>query len=213
MTEKIHLLIADDHAVLRDSLMALMETKPDIQVVGQAANGAEAIEKTKSLSPDVVLLDLVMPHMDGLKAITEIHKFSPSTRILVLTSFSEDDKVFTAIREGALGYLLKDATAEELLGAIRAVYRGESSLAPVIARKVLQEFSQPKPAADTEDALTERELDVLKCLAQGHSNQQIASQLSLSERTVHSHVSSILHKLHVRNRTQAALYAKQKKLD
>jgi two-component system, NarL family, response regulator LiaR len=213
MTEKIHLLIADDHAVLRDSLIALMETKPDIQVVGQAANGIEAVEKTKALAPDVVLLDLVMPQMDGLRAITEIHKNNPSTRILVLTSFSEDDKVFTAIREGALGYLLKDATAEELLAAIRAVHRGESSLAPVIARKVLQEFSQPKPTADAEVSMTERELEVLKCLAQGHTNQQIAKSLSLSERTVHSHVSSILHKLHVRNRTQAALYAKQKKLD
>jgi len=207
MTETIRVLITDDHLVVRKGLAALLATKEDIEVIGEAANGKEAIEQVKELSPDVILMDLVMPEMDGVQAIKQIVAEFPDTKILVMTSFATDDMVFPAIKSGALGYLLKDSTPEELVGAIHQVYKGEPSLHPKIARKVLMEISNPTVNTPSEDPLTERELGVLKSIAKGMSNQEIALALSISETTVRTHVSRILSKLHLASRTQAALYA------
>jgi len=207
MTETIRVLITDDHLVVRKGLTALLATKKDIEVIGEAENGKEAIERVKELSPDVILMDLVMPEMDGVQAIKQIVAEFPDAKILVMTSFATDDMVFPAIKSGALGYLLKDSTPEELTSAIQQVYRGEPSLHPKIARKVLMEISNPTVNTPSEDPLTERELGVLKSIAKGMSNQEIGLALSISETTVRTHVSRILSKLHLASRTQAALYA------
>lgn len=203
----IRILIADDHAVVREGLRALIEAKPDMELVGEAEDGVEAVLMARSLKPDVILLDLLMPRMDGIQAIGEIRQENPHARILILTSFAADDKVFPAIKAGALGYLLKDSSSQALIQAIREVYRGESSLHPTIARKLIREILRPSTAAPAENLLTEREVGVLKLIAGGLSNQEIAETLVISERTVSSHVSNILEKLHLANRTQAALYA------
>jgi NarL family two-component system response regulator LiaR len=205
--EKIRILIADDHAVVREGLRLLISSEPGMEVVGQAADGVEAVLGALTLQPDVILLDLVMPRKDGIEAINEIIQENPKARILVLTSFAEDDKVFPAIKSGALGYLLKDSSPQELLQAIRDTYHGESSLHPTVARKLIRELNQPSDLPPAEEPLTEREVEVLKWVAQGLPNQAIAEKLALSERTVRSHVSNILGKLHLANRTQAALYA------
>lgn len=208
MTEEdIRILIADDHAVVRRGLRALIDTEPGMVLLDEAADGVEAIMKVRALHPDVILLDMVMPRQDGLEVIKQINAERLPVRILVLTSFAEDEKVFPAIKAGALGYILKDSSPQQLLQAIRDVYRGESSLHPTIARKVILELNQTPVQPLTEDPLTERELDVLKLVAQGFTNVQIADSLYLSERTVRTHVSHILEKLHLANRTQAALYA------
>ena len=205
----ITVLVVDDHIIVRKGIRALLATEPDIEVIGEATNGREAITQTEALGPDVILMDLVMPELDGIEAIKHITDNNPQVRIVVLTSFATDEKVFPAIKAGALGYLLKDSAPEELIQAIRQVYQGESSLHPTIARKLLQEISRPpqpqKPP--TTEPLTERELSVLKLIAQGLSNQDIADQLVISEATVRTHVSNILSKLHLASRTQAALYA------
>ncbi|HUI73114.1 MAG TPA: response regulator transcription factor [Spirochaetia bacterium] len=207
MKKSIRLLIVDDHSIVRKGIKALLATENDMQVIGEAENGAEAVDKAASLKPDVVLMDLVMPEMDGIEATRRITTDLPGTKILVLTSFAADDKVFPAVKAGALGYLLKDSTPDQLLEAIRQVHKGEPSLEPSIARKVLQELSHPGQGKQTTEPLTERELDVLRLIAQGMSNKEIATKIFVAEWTVRSHVSNILGKLHLASRTQAALYA------
>jgi len=204
----INVLIVDDHPVVRKGLSALLNAKAaGIAVVGEATNGNEAISRTKELNPDVILMDLMMPEMDGVEAIKRIMADIPDAKILVMTSFATDDMVFPAIKSGALGYLLKDSEPDELISAIRHVHQGEPSLHPKIARKVLMEISNPVTKTTSEDPLTDRELDVLKSIASGKSNQEIGMALSISETTVRTHVSRILAKLHLASRTQAALYA------
>ena len=207
MTSSIRVLVADDHAIVRKGIRALLATEPDIEVVGEAENGREAVTEVERLRPDVILMDLVMPEMDGIEAIRRITARQSEARILVLTSFAADDKVFPAIKAGALGYLLKDSGPEELVQAIHQVSRGESSLHPTIARKLLQELSRPSEGPPTPEPLTEREVEVLRLVAKGRNNREIADQLVISEATVRTHVSNILSKLHLASRTQAALYA------
>jgi NarL family two-component system response regulator LiaR len=207
MSDLIRVLIVDDHLVVRKGIEALLETEPDIVVVGEASDGSEAVQGAAQFQPDVILMDLVMPQMDGIMAIERILSEHPGIRILVLTSFAADDKVFPAIRAGALGYIMKDSGAAELVGAIRQVQRGEPSLPPLIARRVLHELSHPAAQRPTADPLTEREVEVLRLLAQGSTNKEIAEPLGISEATVRKHVSSILSKLHLASRTQAALFA------
>lgn len=203
----IRVLIADDHAIVRKGIRALLATEPGLTVVGEAENGHEAVSQAKATDPDVILMDIVMPGMDGLEATRHILAQQPEARILVLTSFAGDDKVFPAIRAGALGYLLKDSGPGELTLAIQQVYRGESSLHPSVARKVLHQLAYPPDTATGRDILTEREKEVLQLLAQGQSNREIAQELCISEATVRTHVSRILAKLNLCSRTQAALYA------
>jgi two-component system, NarL family, response regulator LiaR len=207
MSAPIRVLIVDDHLVVRTGIRALLSPEPDIVVVGEACDGVEALAEALRLEPDVILMDLVMPQMDGIVAIERILSNQPSARILVLTSFEADDKIFPAIRAGALGYTLKDFGPAELVRAIERVYRGESSLHPAIARKVLQELAQPPKRPPTVEPLTEREVAVLRLIAHGQSNQEIAGALGIGEGTVRVHVSNILSKLHLASRTQAALYA------
>ncbi len=203
----IRILIADDHPIVRKGLAALMEEQADIQVVGEAADGREAVERARASKPDVILLDLMMPGQDGLSAIGEIKRDRPDAQILVLTSYFEDDQVFPAIKAGALGYLLKDSSPQELLRAIRESARGQSALHPAIALKVIRELNHPSGLPPTTDPLTARELEVLTLLGQGMSNADIAARLTISERTVGTHISNILGKLHLASRTQAALFA------
>lgn len=212
MKEPIRILIVDDHDIVRVGLAALIATEPGMVLVGEAEDGVEAVLKARALRPDVILMDLAMPRKDGIEAIHEIKAENPDARILVITSFAEDEKVFPAIKAGAHGYLLKDSSPTELVQAIHDVHRGESSLDPAIARKLLRELNRPVAPVISEEPLTEREIEVIKLLAQGLSNGEIAQQLIIAERTVRSHVSSILAKLHVANRTQAALYAVQQGL-
>ena len=180
---------------------------PDIEVISQAADGVQAVECVKREKPDVVLLDMVMPNQDGLTTIPKIKEIAPSTRILVVTGFAENDMVYQAIKAGALGYILKDATRDQLLQAIRDVAQGRASLQPSIAVKLIQEINHPSESTYTADPLTRRELDTIRLIARGLSNQEIATELVVNERTIAKYVSSILDKLHLANRTQAALYA------
>jgi NarL family two-component system response regulator LiaR len=212
VSNPIRVFIAEDHAIVRKGIRALLTLEPDMEVVGEASNGREAVRGIESTQPDIVLMDLVMPEMDGIEAIQLVMVRQPQARILVLTSFATDDKVFPAIKAGALGYLLKDSEPREVLDAIRQVYRGESSLHPRIARKLMQELSRPPDRPPTPDPLTERELEVLGLVAQGKSNREIADDLMIVEGTVRVHVSSILSKLHLASRTQATLYALRKGL-
>ena len=203
----IRVFVAEDHAIVRKGIRALLTLEPGIEVVGEASNGQEAVYGIDRSRPDVILMDLVMPEMDGIEAIRQVMARQPEARILVLTSFATDDKVFPAIKAGALGYLLKDSEPREVAEAIRQVHRGESSLHPRIARKLMQELARPPEQPPTTDPLTEREIEVLRLVAQGKSNRDIAEELTITEGTVRVHVSSILGKLHLASRTQATLYA------
>jgi NarL family two-component system response regulator LiaR len=205
--QPIRVLVADDHAIVREGLRALIDTEPGIELIAEAQDGEEAVRLARAVRPDVILLDLVMPRLDGLAAIPRLKEDNPDVNILVLTSFAEDDKVFPAIKAGALGYLLKDTLPRDLLQAIRDVHQGESSLHPTIARKLVAELHQPTSQPPAGEALTEREVQVLGLVAQGLANQEIADRLFIAERTVRKHVSNILGKLHLANRTQATLYA------
>jgi NarL family two-component system response regulator LiaR len=207
MEEKIRVLVVDDQTVVREGLVAILSYNPEIEVVGQAEDGLQALAMVKEKKPDVILLDLVMPREDGLAAIPKLKNAMPEARILVVTSFAENDRVFQAIKAGALGYVLKDATRDQLFQAIRDVAQGQAFLHPSIAMKVIQEINHPKEILYTANPLTPRELETLRLIARGLSNQEIASTLFVHERTVAKYVSSILDKLHLANRTQAALYA------
>ena len=204
----IRLLVVDDHPVVRQGLRTFLETRPDFEVVGEAGDGAAAVALAAQLQPGVILMDLVMPGVDGLEAINRIRAANPEARILVLTSFASADQVLPALRAGAAGYLLKDAAPAEVEAAIRAVHRGEGSLDPAVTATVLAEVASPTPAADAGFAsLTPREREVLGLLGRGLTNAAIARELFVAEKTVKTHVSSVLAKLRLADRTQAALYA------
>jgi DNA-binding NarL/FixJ family response regulator len=213
MPETIRILVADDHPVVRDGLVAMLGTQPDFEVVAEAASGLEAVEKAASYQPDVLLLDLEMPGMDGVQALQNLHERYPGMRALVFTAFDTDERILAALQAGAQGYLLKGAPRDELFRAIRVVSEGGSLLQPVVASKLLQHMSAQGEGRSTEpDALTERETQVLGLLAQGKTNREIAESLVISERTVKFHVSSILKKLGANNRTEAVSIAAQKGL-
>ncbi len=206
----IRLFQADDHAIVRAGMQALIMSEPDMQLIGEAADGVEAVQKIAELQPDVVLLDLQMPRKGGLEAIPEIKRVAPDSKILVVTSFGDDDHLFAAVKAGAQGYLLKDSSPDAILNAIRDVAAGRGALSADVALRVIQEMGKEpkvKPADPTNDPLTSRELEILRLVAQGLTNQEIAEKFVVSERTVRTHVSNILGKLHLANRTQAALYA------
>lgn len=203
----IRIFIADDHAIVRKGVRSLLSLEEDMEVVGEATNGREAVRGVGELNPDVILMDLLMPEVDGIQAIQQIIAKQPSAKVLVLTSFDTDDKIFPAIKMGALGYLLKDSDPSELATAIRQVNAGQCSLHPVIARKVLQELNLSPKQPTSAQSLTEREVEVLRMVARGKSNRQIAEELFISPGTVRTHLSSILGKLHLASRTQATLYA------
>lgn len=205
MNETIRVLIADDHTVVRKGLRTLLLTEPGLEVVGEAVDGVEADALYRTLLPDVLLLDLQMPRRGGLEVITELKQDFPEVHILVLTSSSDEEAVLTAVQSGALGYLMKDSTPEELVEAIHAVHNGRPFLQPSVAFKFMQALKRPSTAL--EEPLTGREHEILRHVAHGLSNQEIADRLTISERTVRTHISHILDKLDLENRTQAALYA------
>ena len=209
--ERVTILVADDHPVVRQGLRTFLATQEDLDVVGEAATCTEAAERAAELRPDVVLLDLVMPGGDGIEAARKIRAASPASKVIVLTSYPDDATVLPALEAGAAGYLLKDVEPQELADGVRRVHRGESLLHPAVAPRVIREAVGPGTAS-TREALTPRELDVLRLLARGLPNKLIARELGIAERTVKTHVSSILAKLGVTDRTQAALYAVRERL-
>lgn len=206
----IQVLIVDDHAVVRQGIRFLLSQHPDIVVVGEGCDGVQAVTLTADLLPDVVLLDLLMPNMDGVTAVREIKRITPSTQIIVLTSYYEDDQIFGVIKAGALSYLLKDTDPHDLVAAVRAAAHGESILHPMVAARVLREMRQQ--SASPLQELTPRELEVLTRIARGRSNAEIAIDLGIGVQTIKTHVSNILSKLHLADRTQAAIYALQQRL-
>jgi DNA-binding NarL/FixJ family response regulator len=199
----IRILIADDHQVVRQGLRMFLGLDPELEIVGEATNGQEALQMAKELTPDVVLMDLLMPVMDGITAIGHIRREVPDTEVLALTSVLEDASVTGAVRAGAIGYLLKDTQADELCRAIKAAAEGQVQLSPQAAARLMREVRAP----ESPETLTDREVDVLRLLAQGYANKEIARSLGIGEKTVKTHVSNILAKLSVQSRTQAALYA------
>jgi len=206
-SETIHVLVVDDHAIIRKGVRAVLDLVPDIDLVGEAENGIQAIKIEQELTPDVILMDLMMPEMDGIACIKQIKNQRPNARILVLTNFAGEEMIFPAIKAGAMGYHLKDSSPEALIDAIRQVNHGVASLHPSIAKKVLDEFYNSEKQQSPDESLTQREVEVLRLIAQGLENKEIAEQLVISEATVRTHVSNILGKLHLASRTQAALYA------
>jgi two-component system, NarL family, response regulator LiaR len=206
--DRVRVMIVDDHAVVREGLKNYLGALPGFEVVGEAANGAEAVQAAKKLKPQVILMDLVMPVMDGIEATRALREAQPDVKVIVLTSFADDDKLFPALKAGAAAYLLKDVGPKELADAVSAAARGETRLHPEVSRRLVAGIAgATADGRKPEDQLTGREMDVLRCLAQGRSNKEIGAQLFISEKTVKSHVGSILDKLGLADRTQAALYA------
>lgn len=201
----IHILIADDHPVVRDGLVAVLNTQSDFEVVSEASNGQEAVEQATTLQPDILLLDLEMPELDGVTTLQQLKQQGSSVRAIVFTAFDTDERILKAVQAGAQGYLLKGTPREELFQAIRVVHAGGSLLQPIVASKLLRQVSQPTLAQV--DTLTPREMDVLQCLADGKQNKEIAAELKITQRTVKFHVSSILSKLGAGNRTEAVTMA------
>jgi DNA-binding NarL/FixJ family response regulator len=215
--ERIKVLIADDHRVVREGLAAILKNKENIDVVGEAQDGQEAVEKARALLPDVVLMDVSMPRMGGVEATRIIKREFPHMGIVALTMYEEQQYIFDLVRAGATGYLLKDTDSSQIVTAIRSIYRGESLIHPSVASKILAEFSllaqkKGKKPSWVEHDLTEREITVLRLVADGKTNKEIANNLDLSEKTVKNHVRNIFHKLHVYDRTQAAILAIRKGL-
>jgi DNA-binding NarL/FixJ family response regulator len=210
MPETIHILVADDHPVVRDGLVAVLSTQPDLEVVGEASTGLDAVQMYARLKPDVVLLDLEMPEMDGVAALAKVREFDPEARVIIFTAFDTDERILEAVRAGAAGYLLKGAPRDEVFRAVRTVHAGGSLLEPVVASKLMQQISREQEIGS--ETLTPREGEVIRMLAQGLQNKEIALELSISERTVKFHVSSILAKLGAGNRTEAVALAAQKGL-
>ena len=208
--EVIRILIADDHPVVREGLSAMLSKEQDIQVVGEAENGAEAIDKAKELQPDIVLMDLRMPEVDGVEAMRQIGAVNPDIRFIVLTTYDNDEFIFKGIEAGARAYLLKDSPREELFKAIRAVYKGESLIQPAIAGRVLDRFTELSRQAQVVEVLSEREVEVLNLMAKGAANKEIATELYITESTVKTHVQSIFQKLGVSDRTEAVTQAIKK---
>jgi NarL family two-component system response regulator LiaR len=203
----IRVLVVDDHAIIRKGIRAVLELIPDIEMAGEAENGKLAIQMERELHPDVVLMDLMMPEMDGIECIKQIKSRRPDARILVLTNFAGEEMIFPAIKAGAMGYHLKDSSPENLIDAIRQVNQGVAALHPGVAKKVLDELQHADRQSLSEEPLTQREVEVLRLIAQGYENREIAEKLVISDATVRTHVSNILGKLHLASRTQAALYA------
>jgi two-component system, NarL family, response regulator LiaR len=208
MAEAISVLLVDDHSMVREGVRAFLVTQPDILVVGEAGSGEEAIKLAEQHVPDVVLMDLIMPNMDGIEATRRVKQVSPRSRVVVLTSYHEDEHIFPALKAGALSYILKDLSAEELASAVRKAAAGEAVLHPRVAARVIKELQgRREDSLNPFTELSERELEVLKLIADGMSNAEMAAKLVLSEKTIKGHVSNILSKLHLVDRTQAAVYA------
>jgi DNA-binding NarL/FixJ family response regulator len=207
MQTSIRILVADDHPIVRDGLIAILTTQPDFEVIGEAATGPQTVEQVTTLRPDVVLLDLEMPEIDGVEALRQMRQLRPDTRVIVFTAFDTDERILGAVRAGARGYLLKGAPREEIFRAIRVVHAGESLLQPIVASKLLRQVSQEQSAFPGPETLTPRELEVLRLLARGLENKEIAAELVIAERTVKFHVSSIQGKLGAGNRTEAVVIA------